>query len=194
MAAVYPATLRAVAASGSLYYGRASYGEPGTVPPLRAMVLAPSANGQLELLAGDSIHGGDLSISRSSAAPQSLATILHPAFLGFLSNQTPVNGSGNLSSDGSIADFTVSPLFAFGPNTASMAWGDALAPARFYALSGDLLGVNSGRALSIYTARGSTTRADLLRRRRSGVDVGRSRYRQQRHRLEWCQRWCVGHG
>lgn len=153
MAAVYPATLRAVAASGSLYYGRASYGEPGTVPPLRAMVLAPSANGQLELLAGDSIHGGDLSISRSSAAPQSLATILHPAFLGFLSNQTPVNGSGNLSSDGSIADFTVSPLFAFGPNTASMAWGDALAPARFYALSGDLLGVNSGRALSIYTAR-----------------------------------------
>ena len=63
-----PATLRAVAASGSLYYGRASSGDPSTVPPLRAMVLAPSANGQLELLAGDSIYGGDLPISRSSAA------------------------------------------------------------------------------------------------------------------------------
>lgn len=58
-------------------------------------------------------------------------------------------GSGNLSSDGNIATLTVSPLFAFGPNTASMAWGDALEPARFYALSGDLLGVNSGRALTI---------------------------------------------
>lgn len=149
MAAVYPATLRAVAASGSLYYGRASSGDPSTVPPLRAMVLAPSANGQLELLAGDSIYGGDLPISRSSAAPQSLATILHPAFLGFLSNQIPVSGSGNLSSDGSKATFMVSPLFAFGPNTVSMAWGDALEPARFYALSGDLLGVNSGRALTI---------------------------------------------
>lgn len=152
MAAVYPATLRAVAASGSLYYGRASFGEPGRVPPLKALVLAPSANGQLQLLAGDSIYGGDLPISRSSAAPQSLATILRPAFLGFLSDQNSVKNSGNLSSDGSIASFTVSPLFAFGPNTASMAWGDALEPARFYALSGDLLGVNSGRALSIFTA------------------------------------------
>ncbi|MGK9418671.1 filamentous hemagglutinin family protein [Pseudomonas cedrina] len=149
MAAVYPATLRAVAASGSLYYGRASNGDPSTVPPLRAMVLAPSANGQLELLAGDSIYGGDLTISRSSAAPQSLATILRPAFLGFLGNHTPVNGSGNLSSDGSIASFEVSPLFAFGPNTASTLWGNALEPARFYALTGDLLGVNSGRSITI---------------------------------------------
>ena len=150
MAAVYPATLRAVAANGSLYYGSASTSNPGTVQPLRALVLAPSSNGQLELLAGDSISGGDLTISRSSAAPNSLATILRPAFAGFLTDQkTAIVGSGNLSSDGNLATLTVSPLFAFGPNTASMAWGDALEPARFYALSGDLLGVNSGRALTI---------------------------------------------
>ena len=152
MAAVYPATLRAVAASGSLYYGRASTNDPGTPQPLKAMVLAPSANGQLELLAGDSIYGGDLTISRSSATPQSLATILHPAFLGFGSDLRPVTGSGNLSSDGSIARFGLSPLFAFGPNTASMAWAEALEPARFYARSGDLVGVNSGRAISIYSS------------------------------------------
>ena len=150
MAAVYPATLRAVAANGSLYYGSASTSNPGDVQPLRALVLAPSSNGQLELLAGDSISGGDLTISRSSAAPDSLATILRPAFAGFLTDQkTAIVGSGNLSSDGNLATLTVSPLFAFGPNTASMAWGDALEPARFYALSGDLLGVNSGRALTI---------------------------------------------
>nr|WP_314535311.1 filamentous hemagglutinin family protein [uncultured Pseudomonas sp.] len=151
MAAVYPATLRAVAASGSLYYGRASTSNPNVPQPLQALVLAPSANGQLELLAGDSIYGGDLTISRSSAAPQSLATIHHPAFLGFI-NSLPVAGSGNLSSDGNIARLGLHPLFAFGPDTASMAWGDALEPARFYALRGDLLGVNSGRALTIYGA------------------------------------------
>ena len=152
MAAVYPATLRAVAASGSLYYGRASTSDPATPQPLKALVLAPAAKGQLELLAGDSIYGGDLTISRSSATPQSLATILHPAFVGFGSDLRPVTGSGNLSSDGSIARFGLSPLFAFGPNTASMAWAEALEPARFYARSGDLLGVNSGRAISIYSS------------------------------------------
>ncbi len=152
MAAVYPATLRAVAANGSLYYGRASTNNPSIAQPLKALVLAPSANGQLELLAGDSIYGGDLTISRSSAAPDSLATILRPAFLGFLSDRVPVTGSGNLSSDGSTARFGLSPLFAFGPNTASTSWGDVLEPARFYALSGDLLAVNSGRAITITTS------------------------------------------
>ncbi|WP_455883790.1 filamentous haemagglutinin family protein [Pseudomonas putida] len=152
MAAVYPATLRAVAANGSLYYGRAASFNTNSVAPLKALVLAPSANGQLELLAGDSIYGGDLTISRSSAAPNSLASILHPAFLGFLSDRVAVTGSGNLSSDGSVARFGLSPLFAFGPNTASTAWGEALEPARFYALRGDLLGVNSGRAITITTA------------------------------------------
>ena len=111
--------------------------------------MAPSTNGQLQLLAGDSIYGGDLTISRSSAAPNSLASILHPAFQGFISRRPDV-GSGNVSIDGNIARLGISyPLFAFGPNTASTSWGDALEPARFYALSGDLLAVNSGRAITI---------------------------------------------
>ncbi|TFY88755.1 filamentous hemagglutinin N-terminal domain-containing protein [Pseudomonas kairouanensis] len=148
MAAVYPATLRAVAANGSLYYGGASASNPSIVQPLKAMVLAPSSKGQLELLAQDSIYGGDLTISRSSAAPDTLATIFKPAFLGFI-NRAPVTGSGNISSDGSVAGVGLHPLFAFGPNTASTAWGDTLEPARFYALTGDLLGTNSGRTLTI---------------------------------------------
>ncbi|NBF02221.1 filamentous hemagglutinin N-terminal domain-containing protein [Pseudomonas sp. Fl5BN2] len=151
MAAVYPATLRAVAASGSLYYGRASVMDVGNLGPLRALVLAPSNQGQLQLLAGDSIYGGDLSISRSSAAPDSLATIWNPAFVGFL-NGDQVLGSGNLSSDGNRAKIGVSPLFAFGPDSASLLWSNTQEPARFYALSGDLLGVNSGRRLTITTS------------------------------------------
>lgn len=149
MAAVYPATLRAVAASGSLYYGRSSAFNNAPPPDPKALVLAPSANGQLQLLAGDSIYGGDLTISRSSAAPDTLATILRPAFQGFIGGVRDV-GSGNVSIDGNVARLGISyPLFAFGPNTASTQWGEALEPARFYAMSGDLLGVNSGRVLTM---------------------------------------------
>ena len=147
MAAVYPATLRAVAANGSLYYGYSSAFNTDD-KAMRALVLAPSTKGQLELLARDSIYGGGLSISRSSAAPDTLASILNPAYTGFI-NKIVVNGSGNLGSDGNIARWGLHPLFSFGPNTASMAWGDALEPARFYALDGDLLGVSSGRTLTM---------------------------------------------
>ena len=147
LAMVYPATLRAVAASGNLYYGRAAGADPSTLPTHGALVLAPSATGQLELLAGGSIYGGDLAVSRSSAAPESLASILKPAFQAFASG-TPIAGSGNVTSDGSMAGQGGTPLFAFGPNTASLSWGDALEPARFYALGGDLMGVNSGRSIT----------------------------------------------
>ena len=147
MAAVYPATLRSVAANGSLYYGYSSAFNTDD-KAMRALVLAPSTKGQLELLARDSIYGGGLSISRSSAAPDTLASILNPAYTGFI-NKIVVNGSGNLGSDGNVARWGLHPLFAFGPNTASMAWGDALEPARFYALDGDLLGVSSGRTLTM---------------------------------------------
>ena len=156
MAAVYPATLRAVAANGSLYYGHSSAFNTDD-KMLRALVLAPSTKGQLELLAGDSIYGGGLSISRSSAAPDALASIWNPAYVGYMSKMV-VNGSGNLGSDGNIARFGLHPLFAFGPNTASMAWGGALEPARFYALNGDLLGVSSGRMLTISTSTDSRYR------------------------------------
>jgi len=149
MAAVYPATLRAVAASGSLFYGRASSMDTTLVPLHNTLVLAPSASGQLQLLAADSIYGGELSISRSSAAPSTLATIRHPAFQANNASGL-IEGSSNLSSDGNIADIrSALPLFVFGPNTASLDWGNALEPARFYALRGDLLGVNSGRTITM---------------------------------------------
>ena len=149
MAAVYPATLRAVAASGSLYYGSASTNNPETPQPLKSIVLAPSAKGQLQLLAADSIYGGDLIISRSSAAPDSLATVFKPAVQGFIGG-VRVEGSGTVSADGNLARLgNALPLFAFGPNTASTAWGNSLEPARFYALTGDLLGVSSGRTITL---------------------------------------------
>ena len=155
MAAVYPATLRGTAANGSLYYGRASSLNVAPWPALKALVLAPSAKGQLQLLAADSIYGGDLTISRSSAAPDTLATIQRPAFQGYVKDPDGnyFLAGANTSKDAVRADLgRVAPLFAFGPNTASTLWGDALEPARFYALTGDLLGVNSGRSITITTS------------------------------------------
>ncbi len=154
MATVYPPTLRAVAASGSLYYGQSSLYEAGAAVVPAALVLAPSLNGQLQLLAGDSIYGGELTVSRSSASAQALATPEHPAFMATSATLEgiPLAASGNLSADGNRARGAVFPLFAFGPNTATNQWAGNTEPSRFYAINGDLLGVSSGRVLTLTTA------------------------------------------
>ncbi len=142
-ALVYPAKLSAVALTGSLYYGNATLPENAR-SDRTALVLAPSGQGRLDLLAGDSIYAGGYSISRSGASTGSLATPLNPSYQGYTGITRQVD---NLSSDGSRADTNHFPLFAFGANSVSGEWGAALEPSRFYALAGDLVGVDSGRLL-----------------------------------------------
>ncbi|MBH4370716.1 filamentous hemagglutinin family protein [Pseudomonas aeruginosa] len=142
-ALVYPAKLSAVALTGSLYYGNATLPENAR-SDRTALVLAPSSQGRLDLLAGDSIYAGGYSISRSGASTSSLATPLNPSYQGYTGITRQVD---NLSSDGSRADTNHFPLFAFGANSVSGEWGAALEPSRFYALAGDLVGVDSGRLL-----------------------------------------------
>ncbi|RSK96709.1 filamentous hemagglutinin family protein [Pseudomonas aeruginosa] len=142
-ALVYPAKLSAVALPGSLYYGNATLRENAR-SDRTALVLAPSSQGRLDLLAGDSIYAGGYSISRSGASTGSLATPLNPSYQGYTGITRQVD---NLSSDGSRADTNHFPLFAFGANSVSGEWGAALEPSRFYALAGDLVGVDSGRLL-----------------------------------------------
>ncbi|MCE4053106.1 filamentous haemagglutinin family protein [Pseudomonas sp. Au-Pse12] len=149
LAVVYPSILRVTAASGSLYYGSAK--TVGSLNNNRStLVLAPSHSGQLQLLAGDSIYGGNLAITPSAAAPGSLATPFKPAFAAWTGwGGTLIAGASNLSSDANLVSTPgVYPLFAFGSPTASDAWGRNSEPARFYALEGDLLAVSSGRALT----------------------------------------------
>ncbi|MGN9586446.1 filamentous hemagglutinin family protein, partial [Serratia sp. IR-2025] len=142
-ALVYPAKLSAVALTGSLYYGNATLRENAR-SDRTALILAPSSQGRLDLLAGDSIYAGGYSISRSGASAGSLATPLNPSYQGY----TGFTRQGdNLSSDGSRANRERFPLFAFGANSVSGEWGAALEPSRFYALAGDLVGVDSGRLL-----------------------------------------------
>lgn len=148
LAVVYPSILRAVAASGSLYYGKSSAlydnGYNGNDRP--ALLLAPGINSELQFMAGDSIYGGDMSVSRSGAASEALATPLRPAFAGL------VNGSvalSNLSADANRArpSANILPLLAFDTSSASSEWAGNADPARFYALTGDLLAVASGRTM-----------------------------------------------
>ncbi|MEX3776983.1 filamentous haemagglutinin family protein [Pseudomonas sp. MYb118] len=148
---VIPSILRAVAGQGSIYVGpSAGYLNGATSAPgiSNSLLLAPSSSGQLELLAGESIYAGGYAINQSGASPLSITTPFAPAFNGYTRN----GGSyrtvmSNISVDGIAADGnTRYSLFAFGADSYSGLSG-IQAPARFYALTGDLVGVRSGETL-----------------------------------------------
>ncbi|WP_231602396.1 filamentous haemagglutinin family protein [Herbaspirillum chlorophenolicum] len=165
---VYPSILRATAASGSLYYGYSAAPTSSGTPTTKSLVLAPSANGALEFLAGTSLFGGAYPISMSgSDAP--LPTPFNPAFAGFAANGALIAGSSNLGLNGSLTDasgyggkpsrgvMNSFPLFAFGPDTigaTALHAGDSSA-ALFYAVNGDVVGLNNGNVLTFtpYTER-----------------------------------------
>ncbi|MCA6112223.1 beta strand repeat-containing protein [Bradyrhizobium cenepequi] len=70
-AAVYPSIVRAVAATGSLYYGRAARSWQSDAGEIESLLLAPSPRSELQFLAGGSIYAGGFSVSQSSAAAES---------------------------------------------------------------------------------------------------------------------------
>ena len=153
---VYPSILRATAASGSIYYGysikSASSAEERNAAGL---VLAPSASGALAFLAADSIYGGTYNISMSNA-DTALPSPFNPAFVGVGANDRVVtsnlSANGSLTGGGRFTDVVSTgskgtyPLFAFGPDTplaSSLHAGDQSA-ALFYAVDGDIVGLNTG--------------------------------------------------
>lgn len=152
---VYPSILRAVAGQGSIYAGPSATFTGVDIYPLQgySLLLAPSKSGQLELLAGDSIYAGGYAINQSGASPMAITTPLNPAFNTYTTNSNtskPVRT--NYSDDGVAPEGNVRyPLFAFGPNSYS-GLNDVQGPARFYALTGDLVGIRSGETLSFSTS------------------------------------------
>ena len=143
---VYPSILRAVAAGGDIRMGPDLMMSGAAEAAEVALLLAPSTKGQLELLAGGSIIGG---VGRAdimqSGADALLPSPFNPAFR--VRNDSGRMIYGNLSSDGIGGSYERPSLFAFGPNTVrnqSLHLGD-LIPARFYAVNGDIIGVNIGQ-------------------------------------------------
>jgi filamentous hemagglutinin family protein len=150
---VYPSILRAVAANGSFYYGRSAIGSAGALlnAASYSLLLAPSANGQLEFLAADSLYGGGYAINQSGAESSAIATPFKPGFVGLDASGSKVVDNQIL---GAIAAGTADggrfPLFAFGGDTAAARTG-AL-PARFYARDGDVVGLRTGEMLQFTTS------------------------------------------
>ncbi|MFJ2537426.1 filamentous haemagglutinin family protein [Pseudomonas sp. NPDC087614] len=151
---VYPSILRAVAGQGSIYAGPSASVKRNDFPlSAYSLLLAPSTAGQLEMLAGDSIYAGGYAINQSGASPASIATPFNPAFNRFDNNAQVRPVATNYSSDGVASDGNLRyPLFAFGPNTYSGLSG-VQGPARFYALTGDLVGVRNGETLNFTTSK-----------------------------------------
>ncbi|WP_312466806.1 filamentous hemagglutinin family protein [Stutzerimonas nitrititolerans] len=148
---IFPSQLASVAANGSIFLGSSaayvsSATEAGRNQLQQSLLLAPSVNGSLELLAGDSIYAGGYAVNQSGAGIDVVPTPLRPAFALFTNSLTI--GVSNLSADAIRPDLGgTQSLFAFGPNTsAGAAWGSA-EPARFYAADGDIVGLRTGEIL-----------------------------------------------
>lgn len=141
---VYPAILRAVAPGGDIRLAGAMVMNSNLTDT--TLMLAPSAHGQLEMLAGGSIrnNGNNYTISISGAAPSALSSPFNPAFnLTRTRNDASILAS-NLSNDG------IGTLFAFGPNTVTTGLHEGdLTPARFYAVKGDIVGLTFGNSYQL---------------------------------------------
>ncbi|QXI40741.1 filamentous haemagglutinin family protein [Pseudomonas xantholysinigenes] len=144
----YPTVLHAAALSGSLYYGNSAQPQL-TGSTTLSLMLAPSANTSLQLLAGDSIYAGGYVVSQAGTDSSPIATPERPAFLGTPGNGRP--GANNLSGDLPAAADQF-PLYSFGLNSYSANGPGPLAPARFYALDGDIVGFNTGELIRFTTS------------------------------------------
>ncbi len=112
------------------------------------ILLAPSATGRLDVLAGGGIFAqpGATQIARS-ASDARLPGPFDPAFMAEQGDSAGnvTRTRHNLSVDGNTASPAGSlPLFAFGPNTPLSTVSAALAPSRFYAVQGDIMGLATG--------------------------------------------------
>ncbi len=134
----YPATLRAVAAQGNIFYG---VDRDTIVPLVTSVTLAPSPRGQLEILARKSIFALRSVMDMSGADPSVVPT---PFRAAFNAAGAPVT---NLTADGGGL-FSGSMMYAFGPNSAlgALHAGDRQ-PMLFYAAEGDIVGLRTGELL-----------------------------------------------
>ena len=156
---LYPPTLRAAALGGSIYYGQNAlpqyfnFDRSGNAYPL--VTLAPSQHGTLEMLAGTTIFGGQYGFTLSGAGGVA-PTPFNPAFMSTQSdnvNGKPVYRFTNGSATGSVdVNGNAVPLsyFFFGPNSSATPVGRAADadPVRFYALTGDVVGLYTGEILT----------------------------------------------
>ncbi|AYN19510.1 filamentous haemagglutinin family protein [Alcaligenes aquatilis] len=149
---IWPGQLRLIATSGSVYVGKSALGRATATQfnTAYSILLAPSEQGSLEILADDSIYGGGYAISRSAASSNAVPTPFDPAFGVFNSGST-LTSVHNLAADSIRPVSNRLPLFSFGPNTASTLPDNSQTPVRIYANAGDIIGLGTGEILTFVT-------------------------------------------
>ncbi len=177
---MYPSVLRAAAANGNVYYGNYAksptsgenndYHQAGVVlapqPVADQFTTGTPTGGQLELLAGGSIYGQGTVFSASGADPTRLVDPFNPGFVGRGSrvwygleviHNTAANAvaSGPLLSGSGVSGDVAQryPLFTFITPTASGYVFTGQAPARYYAVEGDLVGLRFGSIIKLGSTR-----------------------------------------
>ncbi|WP_369991108.1 filamentous haemagglutinin family protein [Pseudomonas xanthosomatis] len=140
----YPTALRAVAANGSLYYGEAATAVLGNSSTF-SLMTAPSANTELQLLAGQSIYAGGFTVSQTGTDTSAIATPQRPGYVNYSTDFRKLGN--NLHSDLSLSE-RMTPLFSFALNTYAAAATQPAEPVRFYAVDGDIVGLSTGEVLS----------------------------------------------
>ncbi len=165
---VLPATLRAVAASGNIYNGfsatrildaesKVTIGDTPALlapEPVSSLFRVAPDGGALEMMAGQSLFGSGFPISRSAADPTALPTPQNPAFMGgvrdawfgraYLTNVRQDAIAPQLLFYYSPDSATRFPMFSLTQATVSGYDFTGIAPARFYALTGDIVGLQTG--------------------------------------------------
>lgn len=106
------------------------------------------------MIAGRSVYGSGYPISRSAADPTALPTPQHPAFAGgvqtawfgrvFLTNVRQDALAPELIPTPGWDSATIFPMFSLTPATVSGYDFTGISPARFYALTGDIVGLHTG--------------------------------------------------
>ncbi|MBJ2248146.1 filamentous haemagglutinin family protein [Pseudomonas haemolytica] len=154
---IFPSKLGGVAANGSIYLGASALGSgPQPNNPAYSLLLAPSSNGRLAMLAGDSIYASGYAVNQSGDSLGSIPTPFAPAFVGRDGFNSVVH---NLGSDALQADFS---LFALRSPTDLARPSSQAEPARFYARQGDIVGVRSGEIITFNGSRQGQVRYESV--------------------------------
>jgi filamentous hemagglutinin family protein len=170
-AGLFPANLRLWATDGSVYSGVGGVVE-----------LAPSPQGQLEILAEDSVYGDALAnstiqiLEMSGASTGGLASPFDPAFYLLKPGKPGANLTTlkilnyNVLVVGSLTDSPT--LFAFELDSASgtLHTGDS-SPALIYAVTGDIVNLQLGQTLTVELG-GTTPVAEYIGAKAVDVEAG----------------------
>ncbi|VFR19925.1 Filamentous haemagglutinin family outer membrane protein associated with VreARI signalling system [plant metagenome] len=140
-----PGAVNLAAPEGNVYLGQSSSYQNAASGFVLQAPIGPRA---LSIAAGDSLYASGLPISQSGADERIMATIFQPAFAGFTEG-AELGGVrfSNTSNSAAVVSAGALPMLVFGLNTVGQTVGlsdSPSQPVRFYAGTGDLVGVRTG--------------------------------------------------